>query len=83
MKLGQIVGEASTWARLDKSKMITKNYVQKPLMKRIERIKNMILSILQMIKEGALLINTEEKVYKIGQQSNGFNCYYNWRLFIW
>ena len=64
-EIGQIVGEASTWAKLDKSKMITKKYVQKAFDERIERIKKYDTKYLQMIKEGALLIDTEG--YKIGQ----------------
>ena len=63
--IGQIVGEASTWAKLDKSKIITKEYVQKAFDERIERIKKYDTKYLQMIKEGALLINTDG--YKIGQ----------------
>ena len=64
-EIGQIVGEASTWAKLDKSKIITKEYVQKAFDERIERIKKYDTKYLQMIKEGALLINTDG--YKIGQ----------------
>lgn len=64
-EIGQIVGEASTWAKLDKSKIITKKYVQKAFDERIERIKKYDSKYLQMIKEGALLINTSG--YKVGQ----------------
>lgn len=64
-EIGQIVGEASTWAKLDKSKVVTKKYVQKAFDERIERIKKYDTKYLQMIKEGALLINTSG--YKIGQ----------------
>lgn len=64
-EIGQIVGEASTWAKLDKSKVVTKEYVQKAFAERIERIKKYDTKYLQMIKEGALLINTSG--YKVGQ----------------
>ena len=64
-EIGQIVGEASTWAKLDKSKIVTKKYVQKAFDERIERIKKYDTKYLQMIKEGALLINTDG--YKVGQ----------------
>lgn len=64
-EIGQLVGEASTWARLDKSKVITKEYVQKAFDERIERIKKYDAKYLQMIKEGSLLINTDG--YKVGQ----------------
>ena len=64
-EIGQIVGEASTWAKLDKSKIVTKKYVQKAFDERVERIKKYDTKYLQMIKEGALLINTSG--YKVGQ----------------
>lgn len=64
-EIGQIVGEASTWAKLDKSKIVTKDYVQKAFDERIERIKKYDTKYLQMIKEGALLINTSG--FKVGQ----------------
>ena len=64
-EIGQIVGEASTWAKLDKSKIVTQKYVQKAFDERIERIKKYDTKYSQMIKECALLINTEG--YKVGQ----------------
>lgn len=64
-EIGQIVGEASTWAKLDRSKIVTQKYVQKAFDERIERIKKYDTKYSQMIKEGALLINTEG--YKVGQ----------------
>ena len=63
--IGQIVGAASRWAKLDKSKIVTQKYVQKAFDERIERIKKYDTKYSQMIKEGALLINTEG--YKVGQ----------------
>ena len=64
-EIGQLVGEASTWAKLDKSKVVTKKYVQKAFDERIERIKKYDEKYIQMIKEGALLINTSGN--KVGQ----------------
>ena len=64
-EIGQIIGEASTWARMAKSKIVTKEFVQKALDERIDRIKKYDTKYLQMIKEGALLINTSG--YKVGQ----------------
>ncbi len=64
-EIGQIIGEASTWARMSKSKIVTKEFVQKALDERIDRIKKYDTKYLQMIKEGALLINTSG--YKVGQ----------------
>ena len=64
-EIGQIVGEASTWARLAKSKIVTKEFVEKALKERVERIKKYDTKYIQMIEEGALLIDTEG--YKVGQ----------------
>ena len=64
-EIGQIVGEASTWARLAKSKIVTKEFVEKALKERVERIKKYDTKYIQMIEEGALLIDTTG--YKIGQ----------------
>ncbi len=79
-EIGEIVGEASSWAKKDKQKLITKEYIQKALDERIERIKKYDTRYLQMIKEEALLIDTEGScvgqingltVIKIGDYSFG------------
>lgn len=79
-EIGEIVGEASSWAKKDKQKLITKEYIQKALDERIERIKKYDTRYLQMIKEEALLIDTEGAcvgqingltVIKIGDYSFG------------
>ena len=64
-EIGEIVGEASQWAKIDKSKIITKEYLEKALYERVERIKKYDTRYLQMIKEEALLIDT--KGYVTGQ----------------
>ena len=64
-EIGEIVGEASQWAKADKAKIITKEHVQKALNERIERIKKYDTRYLQMIKEEALLIDTQGS--KVGQ----------------
>ena len=64
-EIGEIVGEASAWAKLDKAKIITKDYVKKALDERIDRIKKYDEKYLQMIKDEALLIETDG--YKVGQ----------------
>ncbi len=64
-EIGEIVGEASQWAKADKAKIITKEYVQKALNERIERIKKYDTRYVQMIKEEALLIDTQGS--KVGQ----------------
>lgn len=78
--IGEIVGEASCWAKKAKQKIITKEFIQKALDERIERIKKYDTRYLQMIKEDALLIDTEGStvgqingltVIKIGDYSFG------------
>ena len=64
-EIGEIVGEASAWAKLDKAKLVTKEYVQKAFDERVDRIKKYDTKYLQMIKEEALLIETEG--FKVGQ----------------
>ena len=64
-EIGQIVGEASTWAKIDKQKTVSKKYVQKAFEERVERLKKYDSKYVQMIKEGALLIDTSG--YKVGQ----------------
>jgi len=63
--IAEIVGESSTWARMDKAKVITKEYVDKALFERVERIKKYDKKYIQMIKEDTLLINTEG--FEVGQ----------------
>ena len=64
-EIGEIIGEASVWAKKDKQKIITKKYIQKALDERVERIKKYDTRYLQMIKEETLLIDTEG--YTVGQ----------------
>ena len=64
-EIGQLVGEASTWAKIDKQKIVSKKYVQKAFDERIERLKKYDSKYVQMIKEGALLIDTSG--FKVGQ----------------
>ena len=64
-EIGEIVGEASVWAKKDKQKIITKEYIQKALDERTERIKKYDTRYLQMIKEESLLIDTDG--FEVGQ----------------
>ena len=64
-EIGEIVGEASVWAKKDKQKIITKEYVQKALDERVDRIKKYDARYVQMIKDDSLLIDTEG--YEVGQ----------------
>lgn len=63
--LTQVVGEAATWAKLSKSKVVTDKFIDKALNERIERIKKYDSKYLEMIKENALLINTSG--FEVGQ----------------
>lgn len=63
--LAEIIGEASTWASLNKSKVVSAEYVDKALKERIERIKKYDTKYLEMIKENVLLIDTHG--FKVGQ----------------
>lgn len=56
--LAQIVGEAATWAKMDKAKIVTSEYVDKALNERVERIKKYDAKFSEMIKENTLLIET-------------------------
>ena len=63
--LAEILGEAATWAKLSRSKVITDKFIKKALKERIERVKKYDAQYLEMIKENTLLIDTTG--YKIGQ----------------
>lgn len=63
--VAQIVGEAATWAKIDKVKVITKEYIDKALQERIERIKKFDEKYVEMIKKETLLISTTGA--KVGQ----------------
>lgn len=64
-EIGEIVSEASTWAKISRKKIITADYVDKALKKRIERLKKYDQKYSEMIEENTLLIDTEG--YKIGE----------------
>ena len=64
-EIGEIIGEASTWAKFAKRKIVTKEFVQKALDERIERIKKYDEKYLEMIKEDTLLISTTG--FKVGE----------------
>ena len=56
--LTEIVGEAGTWAKLAKTKVVTEEFIDKALNERVERIKKYDSKYLEMIKDNTLLINT-------------------------
>ena len=57
--IAEVIGEAGTWAKLSKSKIVTEEFVDKALTERVERIKKYDAKYVQMIKENTLLINTK------------------------
>ena len=63
--LSQMIGEAATWAKMDKAKIVTGDYIDKALRERVERIKKYDSRYLEMIKDNTLLINTSGS--KVGQ----------------
>ena len=60
--LAQIIGEAGTWAKISKSKIVTEEFIKKALSERIERIKKYDEKYLEMIKDNTLLINTKDSL---------------------
>ena len=63
--IAQVVGEAATWAKMDKKKIVTSEYIDKALKERIERVKKYDAKYMEMIKENTLLIDT--KGSKVGE----------------
>ncbi len=61
----QIVGEAGTLAHLNRSKIVTEDYIKKALIQRIDRVKKYDTKYMEMIKENSLLIDTSG--YKVGE----------------
>ena len=64
-ELAQVIAEAATWARLDKAKVVTADYIDKALEERKNRQKKYDEKYTEMIQEGTLLIDTEGE--KVGQ----------------
>ncbi len=64
-EIGEIVSEASTWSKLSRKKIISADYIDKALNKRIERIKKYDQKYSEMIEEKSLLIDTDG--YKVGE----------------
>ena len=53
-----IVGEAGTWAKMSRSKIITEEFIEKALKERQERVKKYDEKYSELIKQNSLLINT-------------------------
>ncbi len=54
----QIAGEAATWAKIAKSKVVTAEFIDKALAERIERVKKFDSKYMEMIRDNSLLIDT-------------------------
>lgn len=64
-EIGEIISEASTWAKISRKKVISADFIEKALSKRIERIKKYDSKYTEMIEENTLLIDTDG--YKVGE----------------
>ena len=60
----QIVGEAATWAKIAKSKIITEDFITKALEEQINRVKKYDAKYMEMIENHSLLIDTSG--YEVG-----------------
>ena len=58
-EIAQIIGEAGTWAKLSKAKVVTEEFINKALFERVERIKKYDAKYIEMIRDNTLLINTD------------------------
>ena len=56
--LFEVIGEASIWAKLAKSKIVTAEYIDKALFEQKERVKKYDAIYTEMIKDNSLLIST-------------------------
>ena len=63
--LSLIIGEAATWAKMAKSKVITGEFITKALTEKTERVKKYDEKYVEMIQENTLLIDTSGE--KVGQ----------------
>jgi len=63
-EIGEIVSEASTWAKLSRKKVVTSEFVDKTLTERIDRVKKYDTKYSEMIQDNTLLISTEG--YEVG-----------------
>ena len=58
-EIGEVISEASTWAKLARKKVVSKEFIDKTLAERIDRIKKYDEKYSEMIKDNTLLIDTE------------------------
>ena len=63
--IAQVVGEAATWAKMSKKKLVTAEYVDIALKERIDRVKKYDAKYMEMIESNTLLIDTTAS--KVGE----------------
>ena len=56
--LFEVIGEASTWAKIAKSKLITADFIEKALFEQKERVKKYDAIYTELIRDNSLLIST-------------------------
>ncbi len=61
----ELLGEACTWAKMEKAKVVTADYVKKAISERIERINKYDQRLVEMIQNGTIMIDTDGQ--KVGQ----------------
>ncbi len=64
-EMSQVIVEAATWAKIDKEKVVTAEYLEKALKERVNRVKKYDEKYTEMINNKVLLIDTQGS--KIGQ----------------
>lgn len=64
-ELTQVIVESATWAKIDKSKVVSAEYIEKALFERKNRVKRLDEKYTEMINNSTLLIDTEGS--KVGQ----------------
>lgn len=57
--IGQVIGEAATWAKMDRKKVVTSEYIDIALKERVERVKKYDSRYMEMIEQNTLLIDTK------------------------
>ncbi len=63
--LFEVIGEASTWAKIAKSKLVTADFIEKALFEQKERVKKYDEIYTELIRDNSLLIST--KGSKVGE----------------
>ena len=58
-EIGEVVGEAATWAKMDRKKVVTSDYIDIALKERTERVKKYDSRYMEMIEQNTLLIDTK------------------------